>query len=450
MLRWRLIWPYTIAVCLVMGGLGFILGARLPSTAPFLYIAIAVATLLLFAILLLMIERTLRPIRQITFAAEHMLAGDEHDLPPADYDDVRRLAKVLYALADKRRRQKHKRERESDRLRTVLTYMADGVLILNKNGKVRLLNPAAERILEVSAEHAQGRTFIQAVRDDRAAALWNRCRASGEEEIDAIEFDDDRFVRMVVTPFLRGAARGYLVLLQDLTQMRRLQTVRQDFVSNVSHELRTPLAALRALAETLNDGALEDPPAARRFLARIEEEVDMLTQMVSELLELSSLESGKLPLSLALVLPHEVLVPSAERLAPQATRANLTLHIDVSDQLPPVAADAGRIQQVMTNLVHNAIKFTPPNGQITVSAVRENGVIAVSVADNGVGIPSEDLPRIFERFYKSDRARAGAGTGLGLAIAKHIIQIHHGDIWVDSQEGRGSTFTFTLPVVAEK
>jgi two-component system phosphate regulon sensor histidine kinase PhoR len=240
-----------------------------------------------------------------------------------------------------------------------------------------------------------------------------------------------------------------------------LDSVRRDFISNISHELRTPLASLKALVDTLRDGALEDPPAAQRFLNRIETEVDALTQMVQELLELSRIESGQVPLSLVPTPVAEVVIPPIERLRPQAQRANLRLGVDLSPALPHVLADTERVQQVVTNLVHNAIKFTRPGGQVRVRAYVEVGdglspgaerhgpMVVVEVADTGVGIPIDDVPRIFERFYKADRARSGGGTGLGLAIAKHVVQGHGGHIWAESIEGQGSTFFFSLPAVNE-
>jgi two-component system phosphate regulon sensor histidine kinase PhoR len=244
-----------------------------------------------------------------------------------------------------------------------------------------------------------------------------------------------------------------------LTEIRRLDTVRRDFISNISHELRTPLASLKALVDTLRDGALEDPPAAQRFLDRIETEVDALTQMVQELLELSRIESRQVPLSMVPTSVADVVIPPTERLRPQAERASLSLNVDLSPELPRVLADTERVRQVVTNLVHNAIKFTRPGGQVSVRAYaaagdgrspvadRDGPTVVIEVADTGVGIPIDDVPRIFERFYKADRARSGGGTGLGLAIAKHIVQGHGGHIWAESIEGQGSTFCFSLPAI---
>ena len=361
--------------------------------------------------------------------------------------EVGQFARAFNRMADKLQKQMAKRAREKDRLNTVLHVMTDGVLILNRHGGVRLLNPAAAKILKTTPERALKRSFVQAVRDHRFVEVFQRCQQTGQGESAILELDGERFMRMIVTPFLKGSDHGHLVVVQDLTRLHQLQTMRRDFISNISHELRTPLASLRALVDTLNDGALDDPVAAQRFLKHMEVEVDALTQMVQELLDLSRIESGNAVLQLAAVPAATVIAHGAERLRTQAERAELDLQIALDEALPNVHVDVGRIEQVITNLIHNAIKFTPTGGVITVSALaRENSTVMVKVADTGVGIAYEDQPRIFERFFKADRARSGGGTGLGLAIAKHIVQAHGGRIWVDSKPGRGSAFYFTLPI----
>jgi two-component system phosphate regulon sensor histidine kinase PhoR len=385
-------------------------------------------------------------VRRLTQVVERITAGDlDARILSLRHAELGNLAQAFNRMADKLQSQMKKRAREKDRLNTVMHVMTDGVVILNRSGDVKLINPAGARLLNTTAEKSMHRSFVQTVRDHRIAEIWKRCQESGQEEVAAIELGSTQFVRVIVTPFLKRIGRGYLVIIQDLTQVRRLQTVRQDFISNVSHELRTPLASLRALVETLRDGALDDPPAAGRFLDRMEIEVDALTQMVEELLELSRIESGQVPLRLNPVLPNAVIVPAVERLRPQAERSRLEMTVDVPRDLPLVLVDSGKIHQVVSNLVHNAIKFTPPGGTIAVHASANAALVTVVVADSGLGIATNDLPRIFERFYKTDRSRAVGGTGLGLAIAKHIVQAHGGAIWAESQEGRGSTFYFTLP-----
>jgi len=410
-------------------------------------VTVLVTVLLLVGLLTVQFESSARTVRQLIAAAEQITAGDlEARVESFNGGEIGRLARTFNRMAGKLQRQMRKRGREQDRLRTMLQIMADGVIMVSKKGKVRLINPAAARILDADESEALKRSFVQTVRDHRIAEVWQRCKESGTQEVDTIEMSDQRYLRIVVTPYLLGAARGYLIMMQDLSRLRQLQTVRQDFVSNVSHELRTPLAALRALVDTLRDGALDDPPMAQHFLDLMEGEVDSLTQMVQELLELSRIESGQVPFEFGAVSVAQLLHEAAARLKPQSERAGIALTVTPPDDLPDVVADAQRVQQVVMNLIHNAIKFTPAGGSIDLEAEMVEDLVTVVVRDTGDGIPAADLPRIFERFYKSDRARSGGGTGLGLAIAKHVIQAHGGEIWAESFEGEGSTFYFTLPV----
>ncbi len=366
---------------------------------------------------------------------------------PIDASPIGQLGRALNLIAQKTRRIGNKRERERDRLMTILAHMSSGALLLNRHGRVRFINPAATEFLHVETEKVMRKSLPQVVWDYRITEVWMRCVDSGEEQTETLDLDGSRSVRVIVTPFLKGADRGYLVLLNDLSQVRRLEKVRRDFVSNVSHELRTPLASLRALTETLRDGALDDPPAAERFLGSIEIEVDKMTQMVEELLELSRIESGQVPLKLDAATTDRVIHPVVERLAMQAERANVTVNVELPLDLPLLLVDVERMNQVLINLIHNAIKFTPAKGTISITACKSgDDMVLISVKDTGVGIPLADVPRIFERFFKSDRARSGGGTGLGLAISKHIVQAHGGNIWVESEEGHGSTFYFTIPV----
>jgi two-component system phosphate regulon sensor histidine kinase PhoR len=351
-------------------------------------------------------------------------------------------------MADQLREKMMTLAEEQSRLTAVLEHMADGVLITDVAGRVQLINSAAARLLDTTQNVTLGRSFVQVVRDHQLIEAWESCCEQNQEQITTVELDRlGLFLRVTITPLQEADHQERVVILQDLTEIRRLDAVRRDFVSNISHELRTPLASLKALVDTLRDGALDDASAAQRFLDRIETEVDALSQMVQELLELSRIESRQAPLRLTPSPVVDVVVPAAERLRPQAERAGISLTIDLPPDLPSVLADAERGQQVVTNLVQNAIKFTQPGGQVAVFAEPAGDEVVVSVRDTGVGIPADDLPRIFERFYKADRARSGGGTGLGLAIAKHIVQGHGGRIWAESIEGRGSTFYFSLLAV---
>jgi two-component system phosphate regulon sensor histidine kinase PhoR len=412
-------------------------------------VAMLVTTALAGILAVLLAGRITQPIRALTRVAERIVGGDlQARLFLFTRDEVGQLATAFNRMADHMQEELEALEQGRSRLAAILENMADGVVITDAEGQVVLVNPAAAALLGTVEPGAPPVTFAQLARHHQLIELWKRCAESDQEQVDLFELSPQTTVlQAIITPFQEAGTRSFLVILQDLTRVRKLERMRSDFVSNVSHELRTPLASLKALVDTLRDGALEDPPAAQHFLSKIEVEVDALTQLVTELLELTRIESGRAPLQLRPVAVAEIVGPPVERLTPQAERAALELRVHIPDNLPPVLADAERARQVVTNLVHNAIKFTP-SGEIEVSARQQGDEIVISVRDTGVGLSDIDLPRIFERFYKADRARSGGGTGLGLALAKHIVHGHGGRIWAESVEGRGSTFSFTLPAVS--
>jgi two-component system phosphate regulon sensor histidine kinase PhoR len=282
------------------------------------------------------------------------------------------------------------------------------------------------------------------VRNHQLVEAWRRCQQTRQMQSESVEVPTrHQYLQLVVIPDQHTS--GSLLLVQDLTRIRRLETVRRDFVSNLSHELRTPLASLKALAETLQEGALDDPPAARQFVDQIQIEVDALTQMVNELLELSKIESGRFSLDRSPILADDLLHSAARRMQVQAERAHLTLRVERVDDLPKVEVDSQRLEQVLVNLIHNAVKFTRPEGEVVLCAEPVPGGVRFAVSDTGVGIPADEVSRIFERFYRVDKSRTGSGTGLGLSIAKHIVEAHGGKIWAESEAGKGSTFYFTIP-----
>jgi two-component system phosphate regulon sensor histidine kinase PhoR len=360
------------------------------------------------------------------------------------------LARAVRVIVDDNARQLSALESERDRLAAVLNQLTDGVLIADAAGEVRYANPASVQLFAIA--DPVGRTVTEVLRNHNLVEAWALSRQGGSLHSAVVEIPArHQFLQLIAMPDRH--AGGSLLLVQDLTRLRRLETVRQDFVSNISHELRTPLASLKALAETLEGGALQDPAAAPRFLKRMITEVDSLAQMAQELLELSAIESGNEELQMEAQYPRELLEVAADRMRMQVERAGLAIHVRADDGLPQVHVDPGRLQQVLVNLIHNAIKFTPPGGEITLAAeaikgteVAENfGRVRFSISDTGQGIAADDLPRIFERFYRTDKARRKGGTGLGLSIARHIIEAHGGKIWAESIEGRGSVFQIDLP-----
>lgn len=406
-----------------------------------------VASLVTIVVAVLLANRITVPLRRLSDTARRIAAGDTHEqFVPTSDDEVARLSYSIEAMSRQLQSQIGSLKDEQSKLEAILSQLTDGVVIADEEGRVVLVNPTAERIFKIKANKSIGRTLPQVIHHHQLVDLWRLNQETGEEQALMLEIPHEEvFLQAIATPLSEDLADYTLLLFQDLTELRRLETVRRDFISNISHELRTPLASLKALAETLQAGALDDRKAALRFLNRIDVEVDALNHMVSELLELSRVESGRVPLQLEKVSPRAVLINAFERLAEQAKRANVHMEIDLDGELPPVLADTPRLEQVFVNLIHNAIKFTPKGGTISVSAKKRKRSVRFSIKDTGIGIPAKDLPRIFERFYKSDQSRASGGTGLGLAIARHLVEGHGGRIWVESIEGKGSNFSLEIP-----
>ncbi len=363
-------------------------------------------------------------------------------------DEIGTLASSFFELTNQLNHQITDLKNERMKLAAILTNMTDGAILVNSEGIVTLINPAARHLFGFYEDIASSpRTLIEIVRAHEIVNVWNLCQQSNQQQTVSFETPINRDYLQVIGTRLKPSLPEFtLLLFQNLTTQRKLETVRRDFVSNVSHELRTPLASLKALTETLQQGALTDPPAAQRFLSQMDDEIDNLTQMVQELLELSRIESGKVPLQKKEITPFAVIDPAVKRMTLQAQRSSLELLNASPETLPEIAVDSSRLQQVLVNLIHNAIKFTPPGGRIEVSAHAEEKFVIFSVQDSGIGIPPDDLARIFERFYKADRARTSGGTGLGLSICRHLVEAHGGKIWAESRPGEGSTFFFSIPI----
>jgi two-component system phosphate regulon sensor histidine kinase PhoR len=337
---------------------------------------------------------------------------------------------------------------EQQAIESVEALLPVGVLHLDHDRRVDRANARAHALLDVRSGRLIGRSVMEAFLDPRAEALIDGVPVggSGSGEIKV----GDREPLVLAVTVHRPDDGGRLVVLEDVTELRRLQQIRSEFIDNLSHELRTPLSTVSLLAETLaRDAEASDVPARmRERILKIEIETGHLVQMVSELLDLARIEGGS-----RLVLRDDVDLgtlaeSSIERLRLFAERNAVTLIVDTEPGVPTIRGDEARLGQVFVNLVHNAIKFSPDGGDVQIVVRSEGPEVVAAVTDHGIGIAKADRVRIFERFYKADRARVrGGGTGLGLAIARHIIEGHGGRIWVESQAGRGSTFAFAIPVV---
>jgi two-component system, OmpR family, phosphate regulon sensor histidine kinase PhoR len=423
------VWESYVPVAAVVAGLGLILAG----------VAVEAAG-----------ERLVRPMRRLVRSIEDGAIGEQslHELARQAPPEMAPLLYGLHVTHARLRRTLSQIEQDQAEMSALFEHMADSVLVLDADERIVLCNPAARRVLNGSVV---GRRLAEVTRDAELVELA-RSVSGATSEVRLIEFfgadnGERRWIQAVAT--LLPEQRRLLVL-QDISELRRVEVARRDFVANVSHELRTPVAALKALVETLEQGAIDDPVEGPNFLHRMHLEVDGLAQLVTELLDLARAEAGRLDLSLAPVRAEQLVCEAAARAEPAARQADL--HLEV--QTPPgseelwVCADSRRMAQVLSNLLGNAAKFTPAGGRIEMGARRRGERVELWVTDTGVGIEPEHLNRVFERFYKTDTSRAGTGTGLGLAIAKHLVIAQGGRIWAESRGvGRGATFRVALPAL---
>ncbi len=435
--------------------------ARLNLLRNIAVIGIAFSGVLAALLAWLLSRYIIRPIDALTEVAGAMAAGDlDRRSDPRGTDEIGRLGLAFNRMADELSETIEIISDERAKLAAILETMGDGLLVIDHEGMILLANSAAERLLQPYARplrdgrrrEVRGRALIAVAIDHELDQLVRETQRRGTVSSLLLEAPNgQRTLRAVAAPARGVESDATLLVLQDLTEVRRLETARRDFVANISHELRTPLASIKALVETLEGGALEDEEAARYFLQLMNGEVEHLTQLVRELLELSRIESGQLSLAREAIAPCTLVEHVLTRLVAQAEREGITLIADAADDLPPVLADPERIGQVLLNLLHNAIKFTPSGGHVVVGAARRDDAVVFSVRDSGTGIDPDDLPRIFERFYKADKARSGGGTGLGLAIVKHLIGAHEGTVSAQNNaDAQGATFTFTLPLAVSR
>lgn len=395
-----------------------------------------------------------QPILEVTRQAAAIAAGRFGE-PVTVYskDEIGQLAAGFNYLRERLRETLDEISSGKEKVEAILANLTDGVLALDPGGRIVHINPAARNLLRLQQPAAAvlGRPWQEVFPELGLEKELERVQAGGSASVRLEgEKTGGRMLKIHLVPFKGGSAQAGVVLtLQDVTEEERLESLRREFVANVSHELRTPLTTIKSYVETLldNEDTL-DPAVSRRFLTVVNAEVDRMTRLVRDLLQLAQLDAGqvrwdKRPLDMG-----QVVQEVAERFRMPAERAGLTLTVRRPENLPPVIADRDRVEQVLANLISNAIKFTPAGGWVELCLTRDGQVVRTTVADSGVGIPYEDQPRIFERFYRVDKARSRAlgGTGLGLSIARQIVEAHGGEISLASEPGKGTEVTFTLPI----
>ncbi|MBI5622505.1 MAG: PAS domain-containing protein [Elusimicrobia bacterium] len=392
-----------------------------------------------------------RPLDEIAGVAARLSAGDyAARVPDLPMDEHARLGAALNRLAAQVQGAVADLSLDKAELEAILQSVVEAVVAVDPGGHITAANPAFCGLFDGGAAGLVGRSFVEVVRHPRLAELAASILSGGAAAVEEVSVaaDGERLFEAHAVPLRSGERRiGALLVLHDITRLRGLERARREFVANVSHELKTPLTTIRGFAETLLSGGMDDPAHRVEFLETIEKDAERLSALVDDLLELSAIESGRAPLRLSLVDVLEVARETAAGLRFLAERRKISITVQ-DGGAPPVAADKTRLAQVLRNLLDNAVKYNKEGGSVTVAA--ETGVeeLEVSVADTGPGILAEDLPRIFERFYRVDKARSRelGGTGLGLSIVKHIVEAHGGRVWAENLPKGGAVLRFTLPL----
>jgi len=398
-------------------------------------------------------RRLFRPYYSLIAGAGELASGRIRRVPLPEEEELAALAVALNHLAATAETQLLAVRDERDHLMTILASMSEGVLVVEGDGRARLVNPAFRRLFDLgdSGVEVAGRTVLELLRQPELARIVDDTLRLREAQSGGIELQTpERRTLLLASAALAGGERGAVVVARDTTEMTRLAEMRRDFVANVSHELKTPLAAIRGYAETLRDGALDEPPTARRFTERILQHCRRLQALLDDLLTLSRLESvaglesqaEREPVDLSAIVQRAV-----DLLAATARERQVAVEVE-EEALPELRGDADSIERMVLNLLDNAIKYNQPDGEVLLRLAQDGQHAVLEVSDTGIGIPQESLARIFERFYRVDkgRARDDGGTGLGLAIVKHVVQAHGGQVDVESRVGKGTAFRVRLPL----
>ncbi len=421
-----------------------------------LAVAFGSAFLMAVGLSIWLARRLTRPLSEMAYAARQLAAGNHTiHLDATPGDEVGLLADSLNRMSEQLRIKIEELTEDRSQLMAMLTSMVEGVMVLDCRGRVLQLNPALERMFGVRRDeirghistevlpHAQLKELIATILDKRT-----------EQEAEIVLSPGNRCLHIEAS--VAGCERENeacaILVFHDITELRRLEKIRKDFVANVSHELRTPLTSIKGYVEALLDGGKNDPETSSQFLNIILRQSDRLNLILEDLLELSKIESGSVMLKEEPFDLHSVIERTLSMIKPIADKKGHRLVSNVDAHLPPIVGDEGRLVQVLTNLLDNAVKYTPEKGVITVSAAQMAGESAgpsidLVVSDTGIGIPEADRPRVFERFYRVDKARSRelGGTGLGLAIVRHIVEGHGGQVWVEANQPQGSRFVVRLP-----
>ncbi len=391
------------------------------------------------------------PIVRLMHRAQRIASGDfDQVLEVKSQDEIGALTNTFNHMAKELKRTLNEISREKNKVETLLNYMTDGIIAFDMDGDVIHINPAAKRMLDIKEEDFCFSEFSKKyklnINLEEITYLGNMNMR--EQSIGFL----DTFIRVYFVPFVNENknAEGIITVLQDVTEQQNLENSRREFVANVSHELRTPLTSIKSYAETLLDGALEDTETLKKFLEVINSEADRMTRIVKDLLQLSRMDNKSMQLTKTKISVVDLVKGCVEKVSLSADDKKQKLESFLIGDIPKIVADRDRIEQVVLNVLSNSINYTPENGKITVYVGKVYSDVYIKVADTGIGIPEEDIYRIFERFYRVDKARSRemGGTGLGLSIVKDIVELHGGHVSIKSDESKGTEVTITLPVEA--
>jgi signal transduction histidine kinase len=328
--------------------------------------------------------------------------------------------------------------------------MSEGVMVVDEEGKIVLMNPSLKKIFFVDLE-PEHKTPIEVIRNHKVQEMVDKIIKEKQKFLSQeiiVDYPTNKILKVNAVAIIRNELiEGAVLVFHDITELHNLEKIRQDFVANVSHELRTPITNIKGYAETILEGALEDKENIKEFINIIYQESNRMANLIDDLLDLSKIESGKIKMNFSALEIKPIIERCLAVLEKPIKEKNLSVSFNIPKSLSKVMADEIRLTQVLLNLLDNAVKYTNEGGKITIDVFEKDDFVQVDITDTGIGIPEEDLPRIFERFYRVDKARSRqlGGTGLGLSIVKHIVLAHGGKVWVKSKLGIGSTFSFTIP-----
>ena len=394
-----------------------------------------------------------RRFRRLAEFSQRAASGDPTPLEHASRsDELEQLARAIEGTVAQLGQSIHTLTDERNRSSAILASMVEGVAVVGSDERILYCNQAFEQILELPPSTSQGKKLVEVLREMELITTVRRVLAGGEEVNGEVEVGmvRPRSFSATAAPVRATGANDAVLVLHDITELRRLERVRRDFVANVSHEFKTPLTAIQGFAETLLGGALDDTANRGRFVEIIREHARRLARLTDDLLKLSRIEAGQWDLELRPIRVANLVNSCVDTTRLKAQPKGLRLSVCLPSDLPPVRADGAQLGEVLQNLLDNAVQYSPPGGQIEVKVHSTGQDVVFTVSDTGIGIPESDLQRIFERFYRVDaaRSREAGGTGLGLSIARHIVDAHGGKIWVESAVGSGSSFHFSIPAQA--